>query len=53
MSPIPPYYFVLHPISTTLFVYTMLRSMTLTLWRGGVVWRGTKYSLAELKKGMV
>ena len=53
MSPVPPYYFVLHPISTTLFVYTMLRSMTLTLWRGGVVWRGTKYSLAELKKGMV
>jgi hypothetical protein len=53
MSPVPPYYFVLHPISTTLFVYTMLRSMTLTLWRGGVIWRGTKYSLAELKKGMV
>ena len=52
-SPVPPYYFFLHPISTTLFVYTMLRSMTLTLWRGGVVWRGTKYSLAELRKGMV
>ncbi len=52
-SPVPPYYFLLHPISTTLFVYTMLRSMTLTLWRGGVVWRGTKYSLAELRKGMV
>jgi len=53
MSPVPPYYFVLHPVSSTLFVYTMLRSMTLTLWRGGVVWRGTKYSLTELKKGMV
>jgi len=52
-SPVPPYYFLLHPISTTLFVYIMLRSMTLTLWRGGVVWRGTKYSLAELRKGMV
>jgi len=52
-SPIPPYYFLLHPISTILFVYIMLRSMTLTLWRGGVVWRGTFYPLAELRKGMV
>ena len=53
MSPVPPYYFVLHPVSTTLFIYTMLRSMTLTLWRGGVVWRGTKYPLEELKRGIV
>jgi glycosyltransferase involved in cell wall biosynthesis len=52
-SAIPPYYFLLHPISTILFVYTMLRSMLLTLGRGGVVWRGTFYPLAELKKGMV
>jgi glycosyltransferase involved in cell wall biosynthesis len=52
-STVPSYYFLLHPIGTTLFVYTMLRSMTLTLWRGGVVWRGTKYSLAELRKGIV
>jgi len=52
-SAIPPYYFLLHPISTLLFVYTMLRSMLLTLGRGGVVWRGTFYPLAELKKGMV
>lgn len=50
---VPPYYFVLHPISTILFVYTMLRSMTLTLVRGGVVWRGTFYPLEELRKGMV
>jgi len=52
-SPIPPYYFFLHPISTILFVYIMLRSMTLTLSRGGVVWRGTFYPLEELRKGMV
>jgi glycosyltransferase involved in cell wall biosynthesis len=52
-SPVPPYYFFLHPISATLFVYTMLRSMSLTLWRGGVVWRGTKYPLEELKRGIV
>jgi GT2 family glycosyltransferase len=52
-SEIPPYYFLLHPVSTILFVYTMLRSTLLTLGRGGVVWRGTFYPLAELKKGMV
>jgi hypothetical protein len=52
-SSIPPYYFFLHPVSTTLFVYTMLRSMLLTLGRGGVVWRGTFYPLEELRKGLV
>src|SRR5579863_4194160 len=50
-SDVPVYYIVLHPISTALFVYTMLRSMTLTLTRGGVVWRGTFYPLVELRKG--
>jgi hypothetical protein len=44
---------VLHPIGTALFVYTMLRSMALTLGRGGVLWRGTFYPLEELRKGMV
>jgi glycosyltransferase involved in cell wall biosynthesis len=52
-SDIPPYYFVLHPVSTALFVYTMLRSTFLTLGRGGVAWRGTFYPLEELRKGMV
>ncbi len=52
-SDIPPYYFVLHPVSTTLFLYTVLRSMALTLGRGGVVWRGTFYRLEELKRGLV
>jgi glycosyltransferase involved in cell wall biosynthesis len=52
-SDVPPYYVVLHPLSTLLFVYIMLRSMTLTLARGGVIWRGTFYPLEELKRGMV
>ena len=52
-SRIPPYYFVLHPIATVMFVYTLLRSTILTLWNGGVVWRGTKYPLEELRKGLV
>ncbi len=52
-SSVPPYYFLLHPVSTTLFIYTLLRSMFLTLWNGGIVWRGTKYPLEELRKGLV
>ncbi|HZQ93557.1 MAG TPA: glycosyltransferase family 2 protein [Candidatus Sulfotelmatobacter sp.] len=52
-SAVPPYYFFLHPVSATLFIYTLLRSMILTLWNGGIVWRGTKYPLQELRKGMV
>ena len=50
MSDVPPYYFFLHWASGVLFVYIMLSSMLLTLVRGGVVWRGTFYPLAELKK---
>jgi hypothetical protein len=53
MSPIPAYYFVLHPVSSTLFMYILLRSMTQTLANDGIVWRGTKYPLEELRKGMV
>jgi glycosyltransferase involved in cell wall biosynthesis len=52
-SSIPPYYFFLHPVSTVLFGYTLLRSMFLTLWNDGVTWRGTKYPLEELRKGLV
>ena len=52
-SSVPPYYFLLHPFSTALFIYTLLRSMSLTLWNDGIVWRGTKYPLEELRKGMV
>ncbi len=53
MSDIPAYYFLLHPVSSALFVYITLRSMFLTLGRGGVVWRGTFYPLEELRRGMV
>jgi glycosyltransferase involved in cell wall biosynthesis len=52
-SGVPPYYFFLHPVSTVLFIYTLLRSMILTLWDDGITWRGTKYPLEELRKGMV
>jgi glycosyltransferase involved in cell wall biosynthesis len=50
---VPAYYFWLHPVSTVLFTYTLLRSMMLTLWNDGIEWRGTKYPLEELRKGLV
>jgi glycosyltransferase involved in cell wall biosynthesis len=52
-SDVPAYYFFLHPISSAMFVYIMLRSMILTLVHGGVEWRGTFYALEELRRGMV
>jgi glycosyltransferase involved in cell wall biosynthesis len=52
-SPIPAYYLFLHPISTSLFLYILVRSMCVTLWHSGVIWRGTKYPLEELRRGMV
>jgi glycosyltransferase involved in cell wall biosynthesis len=52
-SDVRPRYFLLHPLGTVFFIYTMLRSMLFTLWRGGVEWRGTLYPLDELRKGLV
>jgi glycosyltransferase involved in cell wall biosynthesis len=50
---IAPWYFLLHPVSTILFIYTMLKSTFVTLRNGGVEWRGTFYPLEELRKGLV
>ncbi len=50
---IHPWYFLLHPVSTTLFIYTMLRSTFVTLRNHGVNWRGTHYKLSDLRKGLV
>ncbi|ABF40836.1 glycosyl transferase, family 2 [Candidatus Koribacter versatilis Ellin345] len=51
-STIPWYYVVLHPVSTVLFAYTVGRSMVVTLAQDGITWRGTHYSLNELRKGV-
>jgi glycosyltransferase involved in cell wall biosynthesis len=52
-SEVRPHHFFLHPISTALFMYTLARSMFLTIRHDGIVWRGTKYPLEELRRGMV
>jgi GT2 family glycosyltransferase len=36
--------------ATGVLLYAMVRSVVLTMWRGGVVWRGTRYPLAELRR---
>jgi glycosyltransferase involved in cell wall biosynthesis len=37
------------PVGSLIGVYLMLRAMTLNLVEGGIEWRGTRYSLAELR----
>jgi glycosyltransferase involved in cell wall biosynthesis len=38
------------PFGAMVFLFALLRSMLLTLKQGGIVWRGTFYPLAELRK---
>lgn len=40
---------LIHPISALLYLWAVLKSMVKVLSRGGVEWRGTVYSLEELK----
>jgi len=44
---------VTHALGALVIMYIIVRSMIVTLGRGGVVWRGTFYPLEELKKGQV
>jgi glycosyltransferase involved in cell wall biosynthesis len=50
---VSPLYALTHPAGAMLFSYMLLRSTVVTLWHGGVTWRGTFYPLEELKKGVV
>jgi glycosyltransferase involved in cell wall biosynthesis len=47
---IAAWYVFTFPLAACLVLYAILRSMILTLARGGVVWRGTLYPLAALRK---
>jgi len=51
-SDIPTVYVVLHPVGAVVFCYALARSAVLALRRGGVDWRGTFYSLRELRQFM-
>jgi hypothetical protein len=45
----PWWYAALHPVGICVFVYAMLRSASTTIANGGIEWRGTRYSLKELR----
>ncbi len=49
-SRLPFWSFLLYPLGALLLVYSLVRSMTTTLRQGGVLWRGTFYPLAELRR---
>jgi glycosyltransferase involved in cell wall biosynthesis len=49
----PVIFAVTFPIGALIFAWMMARSAIVTLWQGGIVWRGTFYPLEELKRGVV
>ncbi len=51
-SRISPWYALLFPAGAALFLYSLLRSVWITLQAGGVTWRGTFYPLSELRRGL-
>jgi glycosyltransferase involved in cell wall biosynthesis len=53
LLPVSAAYVVLHPISSLLLLYTLARSMAHAARHRGVIWRGTWYSLEDLRRGMV
>lgn len=48
-----PLYALTYPIGALIFAWMLTRSAIVTLWQGGIVWRGTFYPLQELKRGAV
>jgi glycosyltransferase involved in cell wall biosynthesis len=39
-----------YPITTTIFLYSTIRAVALTYIKGGIQWRGTFYTLKELRE---
>ena len=50
VAPAPPWLAILYAPATLVVLYALLRSMTLALVRQGVDWRGTRYSLKEIRR---
>jgi hypothetical protein len=48
-----PIYAVTEPIGALIFCWMLARSTIVTLWNGGIEWRGTFYPLEELRRGVV
>jgi hypothetical protein len=50
---ISPLYTLTYPAGALIFIWMLARSTIVTLWKGGIEWRGTFYPLEELKRGAV
>jgi GT2 family glycosyltransferase len=50
---VSPIYALSYPVGAFIFGWMLARSTIVTLWQGGIVWRGTFYPLEELKRGVV
>lgn len=50
MTRFSPLLFFALPFTALLFIFSIIRASYLTFRRGGIIWRGTKYSLSELRK---
>ena len=48
-----PWYCIGFPLGTLLFIYILWRAMILNIRNDGITWRGTHYSLAELKANKI
>ncbi|MEH7441801.1 glycosyltransferase family 2 protein [Bacillus sp. JJ1122] len=50
MTRFSPFLFFALPFTALLFIFSIIRASYLTFKRGGIIWRGTKYTLNELRK---
>ncbi len=51
VTQVSPWAALLFAPAVTVLAFALARSATLTLARGGVEWRGTRYPLDELRRG--
>lgn len=50
---VSPLYALTYPLGAIFFCWMVARSVVVTLWRGGIEWRGRFYPLDQLKRGVV
>jgi glycosyltransferase involved in cell wall biosynthesis len=50
VTAVPAWLAVLYAPATLVVLYALMRSMTLALIRQGIDWRGTRYSLSEIRR---
>jgi hypothetical protein len=49
----PVAYALTYPLGAVIICWMLMRSTVVTLWQGGVTWRGTFYPIEELRRGVV